>query len=190
MLSEDKRIKTKADLKEWLAVETELYSIKNIRQWISYMLQVSERTILRKHIILLRKTEYYRNSGHKLMAALYYARLMKIQNRYGLHYPANCFGKGLRVMHVGPVIYNGDVTVGENCHVHTFSSCVDSGNGDVPTIGDNVVIGIGAKIVGGVTIADNISIGAGAVVTKDFLEPGITIAGVPARKIRDSRTVY
>lgn len=190
MLSEDKRINTKAQLEEWLAVERAEYELKTPQQILSYVFQISEKAILRKHITLLRKTEYYRNSGHRFMAWLYYARLMKIQNKYGLHYPANSFGKGLRVMHVGPVAYSADVTVGENCRVHMFSSGMNDGSGSVPVIGDNVIIGLGAKLIGGVTIADNISIGAGAVVTKDFLEPGITIAGVPARKIKDSRDIY
>ena len=46
-------------------------------------------------------------------------------------------------------------------------------------------IGVGVVIIGDVEIADNIVIGANAVVNKSFLEPGITIAGVPARKISD-----
>ena len=52
--------------------------------------------------------------------------------------------------------------------------------------GDNVDIGVGAKIIGGVTIADNIKIGANAVVTKSFYEEGITLVGVPARKLERS----
>jgi serine O-acetyltransferase len=47
-----------------------------------------------------------------------------------------------------------------------------------------VELGIGAKVIGGVTLADNIRVGANAVVTKSFLEPGITIAGVPAVKVK------
>lgn len=53
----------------------------------------------------------------------------------------------------------------------------------MPVIGDNVYMCTGAKVVGDVTIADNIIIGANAVVNRTFNEPGITIAGVPAKKI-------
>ena len=52
-----------------------------------------------------------------------------------------------------------------------------------PTLGDHVTVGIGSLLVGGIRIADGVNIGAGAVVTKDFLEPGVTIAGVPAKKL-------
>lgn len=46
------------------------------------------------------------------------------------------------------------------------------------------MLGAGAKIIGNVTIADNIKIAAGAVVVCSFFEPGITIAGVPAKKVK------
>ena len=112
MLSEGKRIKTKAQLKEYLDVELEPYQLHG-RQYIAYIFQISERAILRRHTILLRKTEYHLNAGHKLIGELYYARLMKFQLKYSIHIPINCFGKGLRVMQVGPCTMNGEITVDE-----------------------------------------------------------------------------
>lgn len=50
-------------------------------------------------------------------------------------------------------------------------------------IGDRVSIGSGAIVMGGVTVGDDALIGAGAVVTRD-VEPGATVAGVPARVMR------
>ena len=47
-------------------------------------------------------------------------------------------------------------------------------------IGNNVDIGVGAKIIGPVEIGDNIRIGANAVVVDSFNESGVTIVGVPA----------
>ena len=49
-------------------------------------------------------------------------------------------------------------------------------------IGNNVYIGTSARILGNITIADNVVIGANAVVTKSIAEPGITVAGIPAKK--------
>ena len=49
-------------------------------------------------------------------------------------------------------------------------------------IGNNVYIGMSARILGNITIADNVVIGANAVVTKSIAEPGITVAGIPAKK--------
>jgi serine O-acetyltransferase len=52
-----------------------------------------------------------------------------------------------------------------------------------PTIGDNVTIGAGAKVLGGIVIGDNVTIGANAVVTKS-LPDNVVAAGVPAKIIR------
>jgi serine O-acetyltransferase len=49
-----------------------------------------------------------------------------------------------------------------------------------PTIGNNVVIGGGAKILGNITVGDNTYIGANAVVIKD-VPPNSTVVGVPGR---------
>ena len=72
------RIQTRAELKEWLALETARcpnrgkYRILNI-------LNIGENAILRRHQILLRKTEYYINSGKRLMAKIYKIRLLQYQ---------------------------------------------------------------------------------------------------------------
>lgn len=190
-MKEESMIRTKAQLKEYLDAELKDYQITNIRNFMSYVLQVSEKAILRKHTLLLRKTEYHINAGHRIRGELYHARLMKHQMRTGIHVPINCCGKGFTVAHVEPCGFTGGTQVGENCRLHAVSFAMGDGTPDgLPVIGDNVIIGMGAMIIGGVTIADNISIGAGAVVTKSFLEPGITIAGVPARKISDSAKRY
>jgi len=49
-----------------------------------------------------------------------------------------------------------------------------------PTVGNNVLIGMGAKIIGAITIGDNCKIGANAVVNKD-IPPNCTVVGVPGR---------
>jgi serine O-acetyltransferase len=59
---------------------------------------------------------------------------------------------------------------------------------EAPLIGEDVYIGVGARVLGEVEIADGIVIGANAVVTTSFREPSITIAGIPARKISDKGT--
>lgn len=67
---------------------------------------------------------------------------------------------------------------------------IGTGYDGCPTIGDNVWIGPGAKIFGKIQIADECAIGANAVVNKSFLENGVSIAGVPARKVSDSGNQY
>jgi len=186
MLSEDRKIKTRAQLKETLAIECARYPL-SARRIVPYLLQISEGAILRRHTVLLRKTEYYRNTGRRVLAALFEARLMRLQNRHALHIPLNTCGKGLQIFHLFPVCMNGNVTVGEYCRILPNVSVIgdDTAADLAPTVGDHVTLGIGCTLLGGITIADGVTVGAGAVVTKSFLEPGITVAGVPAKKISD-----
>lgn len=150
-------------------------------------LMLGERAILNKHQKLLRKTEYYTNTRKRIRAFAFKYRLSRLQNKYCLHIPINCCGKGLKIMHLGPILMNGRVTVGENCAFHMNTALVAGGtNGDVPTLGDGIVVGIGAIVVGGVHVADNVAIGANAVVNKDVLEENIAVAGVPAKKISNN----
>ena len=185
MLPEDRRIRTRAQLREWLALELAPYELGGMQKLLN-LIDGNEAAILRRHIILLRSTEYHINAGHRLRAGLFRLRLRRLQNRYGMHVALNCCGKGLRVMHVGPILMNARVTVGEGCCFH-FNTAVVAGGTDngVPTLGDGVVVGLGAVILGGVTLGDRVAVGANAVVNRSFPEADITVAGVPARRIAD-----
>ena len=176
-------INTKQQLKEWLKDELPKYKVGKIK----YLFQLGEAAILCKHQKILRKTEYYVNTGNVIMAVVYKVRLSKIQNKYSLHIPVNCCGKGLHIMHLGPILINNKVKIGENCSLHINTSFVAQGvNNNVPTIGNGVVVGGGAVVLGGIYVADNVAIGANAVVNKDILEENIAVAGVPAKKVSDN----
>ena len=184
MLSEDKRIRTRAQLREWLAIECGRFPLHG-RNYLSYLLQWSEGAVLRRHITLLRTTEYHVNNGHRLRAAWYNARLIRLQTRYNLHVPLNCIGKGVMIMHLYPLQMNFNMQIGEYCRIMPGVMILgdDSAENRAPVIGDHVTLCAGSQIFGGVQLADRITVGAGAVVNRSFTEPGITIAGVPARKV-------
>lgn len=177
------RIKTKADLKDWLSYELCKYGKGGIKAFLAG----DERWILRRHQILLRKTEYYINSKNKVMSLLYKMRLNRLQNKYALHIPPNCCGKGLKVMHIGPILINQNARLGKNCALHINTAIVADGlDSSVPTLEDGVVVGVGAVVLGGIRIAKNVAIGANAVVNKDVTEENIAVAGVPAKKISNN----
>lgn len=116
----------------------------------------------------------------------YYIRKRNFLGRkYSLEISTEHIGKGLRIYHFNNII-NPNASIGNNLHLHGFNVIGNGGANDLqcPTIGNNVIMGSGAKVIGGVEIADNITIAAGAVVVHSFLEPGITIGGVPAKKIK------
>ena len=185
MLPEEKRIRTRAQLREWLAVELVPYELGGMQKLLN-LIGGNEAAILRRHMILLRTAEYHINAGHRLRAGLSKLRLRRLQNRYGMHVALNCCGKGLQIAHVGPILMNAHVTVGECCCFHFNTALVAGGTDNgVPTLGDRIIVGLGAVILGPVTLANGIAVGANAVVNKSFLEPDITVAGAPARKIAD-----
>ncbi len=144
---------------------------------------------LRRYLKYLRKMEYYINTGkrnrfHSLLGLFYERKKNKLGNRLGIEISPNIFGKGLSIYHAGNIVVNSGAVVGENCRLHG-NNCIGN-NGlseDVPHIGNNVDIGFGAVIIGGIQIADNVVIGANAVVNHSILKEGTVVVGVPARPI-------
>ena len=181
MEREYKRIQTRAELKEWLALETARFPNRG-KYRILNILNIGENAILRRHQILLRKTEYYINSGKRLMAKIYKIRLLQYQHKYGIHVPPNVFGKGLCIMHAGELHINDQAKAGENCIIHVLTSLAAGGTSyKVPHIGDGVVLFMGAIVCGDTYIADNVVIGANSVVSKSVYEENVTVSGIPAQ---------
>lgn len=89
------------------------------------------------------------------------------------------FGKGLVIMHPVGVVINSKVIAGERVVIESGVVIGDE-KGRSPVIGNDVFIGAGAKIIGGVTIGDNVKIGANAVVVKD-IPSDCTALGIPAK---------
>ena len=142
----------------------------------------------------LRKTEFFKNTSNgNIIKKLFYIfsmiRFHRLRVKYGFSIPLNVFGPGLSIAHFGSIVVNGNAKVGENCRIQdSVTIGATNGESDAPVIGNNVFIGSGARIIGKVNIASDIAIGANAVVVKDFNKSGITIGGVPAKKISDNNS--
>jgi serine O-acetyltransferase len=92
------------------------------------------------------------------------------------------FGPGFVLIHASGVVINGTVRGGRNvCVEHQVT--IGAERRQSPTIGDDVFIGAGAKIIGAVTIGDGARIGANAVVVED-VPKYCTVVGIPARIVR------
>ncbi len=147
-----------------------------------------------KYICLLRKYEYFctkRDSVSGLLFSKYWVLKVKFCDRkknklgkeLGFEITPGYTGKNLLIYHQN-VIINGHI--GDHCILHGNNVIGNKKTGaksEIPTLGNNVDVGVGAIVIGNVKIADNCIIGAGAVVTKSFLSPGTIIAGVPAKEI-------
>lgn len=111
-------------------------------------------------------------------------RLRHLEHKYGIQIPRQTkIGKGFYIGHYGTIVVNGAVVIGENVNIShgvTLGISNRGSNKGVPTIGNHVYIGPGAKIIGKVIVGDYAAIGANSVVTKD-VPKHTCVAGVPAR---------
>tara|TARA_B100001079_G_C16244361_1_gene440444 strand:+ start:71 stop:535 length:465 start_codon:yes stop_codon:yes gene_type:complete len=101
-------------------------------------------------------------------------------------HPAAAIGSNFFIDHGAGVVIGETTVIGNN--VTLFQGVTLGGTGKErgkrhPTLGSHVVVGAGAKILGGMTIGDNVTIGANSVVLKS-VPPHSTVIGVPARIIR------
>ena len=91
-------------------------------------------------------------------------------------------GKDLQLVHVGNILISPDSVIGDRCRIQhntTLAKNMDK-NDAAPIIGDDVFIGTGAVILGGITVGDGARIAANSLVITD-VPPGATAIGVPAR---------
>ena len=101
-------------------------------------------------------------------------------------HPAAQIGEGVFIDHGMGVVIGETTTIGNNVTIYQGVTLGGTGK-DVgkrhPSIGNNVVISSGAKILGPIKVGDNSKIGAGAVVLKE-VPPNCTVVGVPGRIVK------
>ena len=101
-------------------------------------------------------------------------------------HPGACIGKGFFIDHGDGVVIGETTVIGDNVTLYQGVTLGGTGK-DVgkrhPTIGDNVVIGAGAKVLGPFTVGSGSKIGALAVVLK-AVPPNCTVVGNPGRIVR------
>ena len=123
---------------------------------------------------------------------MYFARILT-----GIEiHPAAKIGKNFFMDHGLGIVIGETAEIGDNVTIYqdvTLGGIMPSIESDSqrnqkrhPTIGNNVIIGSGAQILGAIKIGANARIGANSVVSKD-VPPNVTVAGVPAREFVRSR---
>ena len=101
-------------------------------------------------------------------------------------HPGATIGKGLFIDHGSGVIIGETAELGDN--VTLYQGVTLGGTGKEkgkrhPTLGDNVMVSAGAKVLGSFKIGENSKIGAGSVVLKE-VPPNCTVVGVPGRIVK------
>lgn len=129
--------------------------------------------------------------AHKLYEKKFFlaARIISQAARFftGIEiHPGAKIGKGFFIDHGSGVVIGETTEIGDNCLVYQGVTLGGTGKDKGkrhPTLGNNVMVGAGARVLGPFTVGDNVKIAANAVVL-EAVPPNCTAVGVPARIVR------
>lgn len=106
-------------------------------------------------------------------------------------HPGAKIGERVFIDHGMGIVIGETAEVGDGCTIYQGvtlgGTSLTKGSKRHPTLGQNVVVGAGAKVLGGFTVGDNAAVGSNAVVTKP-VPAGATAVGIPARIIQADDT--
>jgi len=139
------------------------------------------------HAILLHRLAHKLYRKRWFVLARYISQVNRFFTQIEIH-PGAKIGEGLFIDHGAGVVIGETAEIGNN--VTLYQGVTLGGTGKEkgkrhPTIGNNVVISAGAKVLGSFKVGDNVRIGAGSVVLKE-VPPGSTVVGVPGRVVQSS----
>jgi len=101
----------------------------------------------------------------------------------GVHLPRKVIvGKRFHVIHAGSIVIHPQTVMGDDVGIMHEVTIGSRGTYGAPVIGNDVFIGVGAKILGEIRIGDHVDIGANAVVLRD-VPPHSLVVGIPGRII-------
>ena len=139
--------------------------------------------------VWLRLGSYLKTKKSIIHRFLYYCVKVyykHIEHKTGIQVPIGThIEEGLKFFHHGCIIIAQTARIGKNASIHqgvTIGRVFAGAKAGVPTIGDNVVIFAGAKLLGNIKVGNGAVIGANAVVVKD-VPANAVVAGIPAKVI-------
>ena len=144
--------------------------------------------------ILLAYPGFHAREFHRLAHTLYnwkvpvFPRLISHLSRFltGIEiHPGAKIGEGFFIDHGMGVVIGETAEIGSNVMLYqgvTLGGTSTQKTKRHPTLGNNVVVGAGAHIIGAITVGDNVRIGSGSVVVKP-VPPNSTVVGVPGRVV-------
>lgn len=135
-------------------------------------------------LVFHRYAHFFYNHGMKFIARLV-SQYSKLLTGIEIH-PGATIGKGLFIDHGTGVVIGETAVIGDNCTLYQGVTLGGTGKDKGkrhPTLGDNVMVGCGAKVLGPFYVGSNSKIAANAVVLSEVPENS-TCVGVPARIVR------
>ena len=164
---------------------------KNINYDIEYILENDPAARTKLEVFLLYPSVHaliLHRLAHRLYKKnrFFIARLISQLNRAltGIEiHPGATIGKGILIDHGMGVVIGETAEVGDRVTIYHGTTLGGTGKDTGkrhPTVGSNVIIGSGAKLLGPIVVGDTAKIGANAVVLKDVPE-GATVVGIPGK---------
>ena len=133
---------------------------------------------------LWHKLSHFLYNKHFYFFSRMICEILKTTTGIEIH-PGAIIGKKLFIDHGVGVVIGETAIIGDNVTIYhgvTLGGTGKEKGKRHPTIGDNVIIGCGSKILGNIKIGNNSLIGANAVVLKE-VKPNTTVVGVPAKEV-------
>ena len=137
------------------------------------------------HAIMLHRPAYWLYNHKHFFLARWISQYAKFRTGVEIH-PGAKIGTGVFIDHGCGVVIGETAEVGDGCTLYQGVTLGGTGKDTGkrhPTLGKNVTVGSGAKVLGPFTIGDNSKIAAGAVVLKE-IPPNATAVGVPAQVVK------
>ncbi len=137
------------------------------------------------HALIWHRFAHWFYKHHMFFIARLISQLVRFFTMIEIH-PGAQLGHGILIDHGSGVVIGETAVVGDNCTIYqgvTLGGVGTQKGKRHPTLGNNVMVGAGAKILGAFEVGDNCSIAANAVLLKP-LENNMTAVGIPARPIK------
>lgn len=134
------------------------------------------------HILIYYRISHFLYKHKRYFLARLISQIGKFFTGIEIH-PGAKIGRKLFIDHGMGIVIGETATVGDNCTIYhgvTLGGTGKDSDKRHPDIGNNVMIGCGAKILGPIKIGNNVKIGANAVVTKD-VQDNSTVVGIPGK---------
>ena len=181
----------KTELRELINEDKEYY-FGNFTTYVGRMLTHNPLYRRGLYIITCRKVGFYeskqQNLINKLLLIYYRRRKNILGEKLHIELGPSEFGRRLKIYH-HDIIVNAGAIIGDDCELYGNNCIGNKGAGypplDAPIIGNRVSVGVGAQIIGKVSIGQNIKISSMSLVNKDILDENALYGGVPAKRLRE-----
>ena len=162
------------------------YDAKNIQQKDPAARNIFEVILLYPgfHALFFHRIAHFFYNIKLFFIARLISQLTRFFTGIEIH-PGATIGKRLMIDHGMGLVIGETAVIGNDCVIYHQVTLGGTGKEKLkrhPTIGNNVLIGAGAKLLGPINIGDNVKIGAGSVVLKS-VEKNSTVVGVPEDRV-------